>query len=160
MTGLFNHVLLGLSGGESSLQAAKYAIAMAKFSTGQLTAVYVVDTATIRRLTIGQVFVPAEASQFQASLEEDGRRYLNFISQLAETKGVILQTELRHGPVGGELLAAAAERHADCLVLGSWEPSHAAWDIPGSNFRELLQHARCPILIVRDPDIESMWARV
>ena len=49
---LFSNILVAVSGSDASIHAAKYAIIMAKQYRCRLSAVYVVDTATIRQLTL------------------------------------------------------------------------------------------------------------
>jgi nucleotide-binding universal stress UspA family protein len=147
MNRLFSSVLVGIDGSDSSFRATRHAIVMARQLGSRLTAVYVVDTATITRLSISRILVETEASHFRESLEHTGRRYLDFVADLARSKGLGLETRLRHGSVATELLAAAEEQGADCLVLGGWDHVRPSFEPLSRAYREILAHATIPVLI-------------
>jgi nucleotide-binding universal stress UspA family protein len=137
--------------------AAKYAIVMAKFYHCKLTAVYVVDTATIRQLTMSKIFVQQESMEYEKSLEENGTRYLAFIEELAKSKGIKIEKELRKGTVYTEILLEAEEKDADLIILGGWEKNRSTRDIIGHSHHEIMANAKCSVLLVKDPDIDMIF---
>ena len=69
---IFQKVLILINGSESSIHAAQYGILMAKLYRCTLKAVYVVDTATLKQLTLSKFFVAEESSEYEESLTADG----------------------------------------------------------------------------------------
>lgn len=157
MKSLFSNILVAISGSNASIMAAKYAIVMAKLYHCKLSAVYVVDTATIRQLTMSKIFVQQESMDYERSLEENGTRYLAFIEELAKSKGVRIERELRKGTVYTEILLAAEEKDADVVILGGWEKDRSTRDIIGHSHHEIMANAKCSVLLVKNPDIDMIF---
>ncbi|MCA1949649.1 universal stress protein [Gracilinema caldarium] len=154
---LFSNILVAVSGSDASIHAAKYAIIMSKLYRCRLSAVYVVDTATIRQLTLSKIFIQEESQEYEQSLQANGERYLSFISELAKTKGIKVETELRRGAVYTEILAAADERKVDLIVLGGWEKDRSARDIISHSHREIMVNAKCSVFVVKEPNIDQLF---
>ena len=85
---LFQNVLVAVNGSEASLHAAMYGIMMAKQYKLKLKAVFVVDTATLKQLTLSQLFVAEESAGYESNLSTDGNHSLRYIEDLAKQKGV------------------------------------------------------------------------
>ncbi len=157
MKSLIQTVLVAVSGSEASLNAAKYGIVMAKLYHLRLVGVYVVDTATLRELLLSRIFVEEESAEYERSLEENGRRYLNYVESLAAGKGVAVEKVLRRGAISTEVVEAAEEAKADLILLGGFEESHR--DALSRQRREVVRNAKCSVLIVREPGIEQIFNR-
>ena len=117
---LVTNIVVAISGSDASILAAKYAIVMAKAYHCKLTAVYVVDTATIKQLTLSKVFIQEESQEYESSLEANGERYLSFVEELARAKGVKIEKELRKGAVYSEIVSTAGEKNADLIILARY----------------------------------------
>jgi nucleotide-binding universal stress UspA family protein len=154
---LFSNIVALVSGNDASISAAKYAIIMSKVYRSHLTAVYVVDTATIRQLTLSKIFIQEESQEYEKSLEANGERYLSFVEELARSKGVKIDREIRRGAVYTELLTAADERKADLIVLGGWEKDRSARDIISHSHREIMVNAKCSVYLVKEPNIDQIY---
>jgi nucleotide-binding universal stress UspA family protein len=154
---LFSNVVVAISGSDASVLAAKYAIVMAKIYHCRLTAVYVVDTATIRQLTLSKIFIQEESREYQQSLEANGERYLSFVEELAHAKGVKIEREIRHGAVYTEILAVAGDKKADLIILGGWEKERSSRDIFSHSHREIMINAKCSVLLAKEPGIDLMY---
>jgi nucleotide-binding universal stress UspA family protein len=154
---LFSDIVVVITGSDASILAAKYAIVMAKSYKCRLTAVYVVDTATIRQLTLSKIFIQEESLDYEKSLEANGERYLSFVEELARAKGVKVDREIRRGAVYTEILAAADEKHADCIVMGGWEKDRNPRDIFSHSHREITINAKCSVLYAKEPNIDQMY---
>jgi nucleotide-binding universal stress UspA family protein len=137
--------------------AAKYAIVMAKQYRCRLSAVYVVDTATIRQLTLSKIFIQEESQEYERSLEANGDRYLSFVEELARAKGIRIERDVRRGAVYTEILQAADERKADLIILGGWEKDRSARDIISNSHREIMVNAKCSVLLVKEPSIDQIY---
>ena len=70
--------------------------------------------------------------------------------------GCCLQIEpvVAHGNPAIEILAQASERHASLIVLGATERSAFENLTRGRTIYQVLAHARCPVLSIREPRFE------
>jgi nucleotide-binding universal stress UspA family protein len=157
MKPLFSNIVVAITGSDASILAAKYAIVMAKVYKCRLSAIYVVDTATIRQLTLSKIFIQEESLDYERSLEANGERYLSFVEELARAKGVKVEREIRRGAVYTEILAAAADRRADLIVLGGWEKDRSPRDIISHSHREIMVNAKCTVLLAKEPTIDQIY---
>jgi nucleotide-binding universal stress UspA family protein len=157
MKALISNIVVVITGSDASILAAKYAIVMSKLYRCRLTAVYVVDTATIRQLTLSKIFIQEESQEYERSLEANGERYLSFVEELARAKGVKIEREIRKGAVYTEILAVADEKKADLIVLGGWEKGRSARDIISHSHREIMVNAKCSVFLAKEPAIDQIY---
>ena len=159
--GFIKKVLVAINGRQSSIHAAMYAIMMAKTYNISIKFVYVVDTATIKYLSMNKLLVIEEKGEFESKLREGGKHYLNYVSMLASTKGLSCQTELREGGVFSEILKAAQDCQADMIILGGntdAKTNHSYKEqVMSKDENSVLAHANCPVLVVQKPDIEQLF---
>ena len=160
MKPLISNIVTAVTGTDASISAAKYAIVMAKAYHCKLTAVYVVDTATIKQLTLSKIFIQEEASDYEKSLETNGNRYLSFVEELAHAKGVKLEKVMRKGAIYTEILSVADERKADLILLGGWEKDTKTSDIIGHSHREIMANAKCSVMLVKEPGIDQVYKQI
>lgn len=157
----FKKVIVAVTGRVSALHAAMYAIMMAKSYGISLKFVYVVDTETIKYLTMNRLLITEEKEDFEAKLRENGENYLSYVQSLASKKGVLAETEIRCGGVFTQILKAADEFEADLIILGGTErdvdSSGRKKTIVSRDENEVLVNAKCPVLIIQDPDIENQF---
>ncbi|GHU17990.1 universal stress protein [Spirochaetia bacterium] len=157
MKALISNIVVVITGSDASILAAKYAIVMAKAYRCRVTAVYVVDIATIRQLTLSKIFIQEESQDYEKSLEANGDRYLAFVEELAHAKGVKIEREIRRGAVYTEILTVADEKKADLIVMGGWEKDRSARDIISHTHREIMVSAKCSVLLVKEPNIDQIY---
>lgn len=153
---LFNNILVVINGSEASIKAAQYGVLMARLYRCDMKAIYVVDTATLKELTISKFFVSEESSEYEKSLTEDGKRYLNYVENLAKAKGIKIETELRKGSVWSEVIAYADDSKTDLILLGEHKHIQSK-DVISSIYREIISHANCSVLVVKEKDIEKLY---
>jgi len=154
---LFSSIIVAVTGSDASILAAKYAIIMAKAYKCRLSAVYVVDMDTIAQLALHKIFVQEESQEYEKSLEVNGKRYLSFVEELAQAKGVKIEKEIRRGAVYTEILAAAEEREADLIILGGWEKDRNPREIISHFHREIMINAKCSVMLVKEPNIDYIY---
>ena len=157
MKPLISNIVTAVTGTDASILAAKYAIIMAKTYNCKLSAVYVVDTATIKQLALSKIFIQEEASEYEKSLEANGNRYLTFVEELAKAKGVKIERILRKGAIYTEILSVADEKKADLILLGGWERDTKTRDIIGHSHREIMVNAKCSVMLVKEPAIDQIY---
>jgi nucleotide-binding universal stress UspA family protein len=155
MKSLMQTILVGVGGSEASINAAKYGIVMSKLYRLRLVGVYVIDTATLRELLLSRIFVEDESAEYEKSLEENGRRYLNYVQGLAAGKGIEMEKVLRRGAISTEVIQAAEEVGADLILLGGFDENNR--DALSRQRREIVRNAKCSVLIVKEPSIDLIF---
>jgi len=151
-------VLLYIDGSESSITAAQMAIAMAKEYGSSLRVIYVVNENLLTELLRAKVFVQMEKMDYERDLEEDGKRYLNYIVKLADRKGLQIETILRKGVVHEEVARETDECGADLLVQGELGEVLSLRDSFYEEGERILRKVKCPVMVVRGRDrIERMF---
>ncbi|HUI72730.1 MAG TPA: universal stress protein [Spirochaetia bacterium] len=159
MKSLIQTVMVAVSGSEASVNAAKYGIVMSQLYRLRLVGVYVVDTATLRELLLSKIFVEEESSEYEKSLEDNGRRYLNYVQDLAAKKGVQMERIMRRGTISTEIVEAAEEVGADLILLGGFEEGKSNRDVLSRQRREIVRNAKCSVLVVKEPAIDLIYNR-
>ncbi len=155
---LFQNILIVVNGTEASIHAVQYGILMAKLYRCNLNAVYVVDTATLKQLTLSKFFVQEESAEYEASLLDDGSRHLNYVIELGKAKGIKIETEIRRGAIWSEVITAADEKRTDLILLGGFEREGADQrDVLSTSLRKILLNARCSVLVVKEKMIEQLY---
>lgn len=154
-------MIVAVSGRENSLHAAMYAIMMSKTYGISLKFVYVVDTETIKFLSLNRLLITEEKDGFEKKLRENGENYLKYVQLLAGKKGVHAETEMRDGGVFTEILKAADEYDADLIILGGSEREKDGLTTKkrfiNRDENDVLVNANRPVMIIQDPDIENQF---
>jgi len=145
----FRHILVVVDGTESSIEAAKYAIQLARGCGARLTALGIVDTATLKHLLSTHIMVAAEMQEYEHELEDSGRKHLAYVSGLAREAGVKAETSLLKGAVHSAVLAEQKSCGADLIVIGAFRWTLAHRDQVARERQLLLDEAPCPVLLVR-----------
>jgi nucleotide-binding universal stress UspA family protein len=157
----FQNILVAINGSEASIQAAKYGILMAKCYHCSLKAVYVVDTATLKQLTLSKFFIPEESAGYEESLCQDGQRYLEYVSNLGLQKDIKVETELRKGAVWTQVITVADEMKANLILLGGYVPDTQVQasrrDAVSTSNHAIIANTPCSVLIVREKQIEQLF---
>ncbi|MBP5706337.1 MAG: universal stress protein, partial [Spirochaetales bacterium] len=68
MNSLLNKILVAISGSDTSINAAKYGIMLAKSLKLELNVIYVVDTSTIQDLLLSKIFIQEESAEYENNL--------------------------------------------------------------------------------------------
>ena len=151
-------ILLYVDGSESCITAAQLAIAMAKSYGCSLRVIYVVNENLLAELLKAKVFVQMEKMDYERDLEEDGKRYLNYIVKLADRKGLQIETVLRKGVVHEEVARETEDCAADLLIQGELGEVLSLRDSFYEEGERILRKVKCPVMVVRGRDrIERMF---
>ncbi len=155
---LFKNIMVVINGSDSSINALKYAILMAKLYRCKVYAIYVVDTATIKQLTLSRFFVEEEGREYEKSLDENGHRYLKYADEIAHAKGVKIEQVFRRGVIWSEVVSAAEEFNVDTILIGAYEKGVIDQkDLLSSSARAILLNARCSVLLVKEKMIDKLY---
>lgn len=145
----FEKIVLYVDASDAALDAARYAIALAKSYGAQLHAIYVVNEKMLGELLSAKVFVEEEEVDLERDLEEDGRRYLSAVERLAGDKDVAITSELLKGVVHREVVDRATQMGATLIIIGEIEERMSRRDSFFDEGEMILRLARCPVLTVR-----------
>ena len=139
---MFKKILLGVDGSEHSFRAAEKAAALAVCMEAEL------------RIVVAHPTVPAYLGEpnFQdaivARLKESKEIMENALKIVGEIPGGV-HTEILEGSAAEVVLNVAKVRHSDLIVLGSRGHGTFRGLLLGSQSQKVLQHAPCPVMIVR-----------
>ena len=126
--------------------------------------VSVVDIASIKYLTLQKFMVSQEGESIAKSLESDSEKNLDYVTDLAKSKGVKIETEIRKGAVWSEIITAADEFKADLILLGGAKNldhlSSLSRDVISSQDSEIIGSAHCSVMVVREPYVEQKFKLV
>ncbi len=154
---LFQKILVLVNGSEESIHAAQYGILMSKLYRCNMKVVYVVDTATLKQLTLSKIFVTEESSEYEESLRADGMRYLEYVTDLATAKDIKIETELLSGAVWSETVSAADEFGANLILIGGAERADGGHETVRETYRLIMQNSPCSVLLVEEKQIEQLY---
>ncbi|MDX9701809.1 MAG: universal stress protein [Candidatus Auribacterota bacterium] len=145
-------IMVFVEANEESITAAQYAVCLARWLNCELYAVYVVDVKTLHDLLKAKIFVEMEEMDYQHDLEEDGRRYLNYVRDLAESKGVHIYTDLLKGDVVAEIQRKVEEIDVDLLVMGKLEEPESRRDFYYNDGERIFRRTPCPAIMVKEDE--------
>ena len=139
---MFKNILLGIDGSEHALRAAEKAAALATCMKANLW------------IVVAHPTVPAYLGEpnFQdaivARLAESKKIVEDALEVVGEIPGKI-HTEILEGSAAEVVLNVANVRHCDLIVMGSRGRGKLRGLLLGSQSQKVLQHAPCPVMIVR-----------
>ena len=162
--GLFERILLAVDGSDEAIRASRLAIMMARRMDAELTALYVVDTATIKELLLSRIFIDEESKEYEASLEENGKKYLHIVEELASSKKQKVETVLERGSIYGKILEYALEKKADLIIVGGRKrgvkSGSGSRDLLSSEYTRVLKESQIPVLFAKGDEIDSAFKKL
>ena len=108
-------ILVPTDGSEHSIRAAEYGISIAKVHDAQIMAVFVVD-----EIVIDQFSKVAERDAVEAELKNDGKRFIQYVLNLAEKEGVKATSMLVRGRPFEQIVNLAKGLNFDLIVMGTY----------------------------------------
>jgi universal stress protein A len=144
---VFSRILAPTDFSHRSEVAVEYAVELARKMHAQLTLLHVLPEPSALDYTMGG-FPKGEWDQMKEEAEK------NLAEAVTHAKRTFLEVDskLRTGlDLHQEILSAAKEISADLLVLSTH--GYTGWKhlLFGSDAEKILEHAPCPILVVRQP---------
>jgi nucleotide-binding universal stress UspA family protein len=141
---MFNTILVAIDGSETGQRAFDGAVDMAKAENSKLHAAYVVETGLFSSL-------PADNTVeiMYNVLQKEGESVLEKAKVTAAAKGVTLNTHIKSGHAGSEVITLADKIKADLIVVGSHGKSQTDRLLIGSVSTFVVTHSRVSTLVVR-----------
>ena len=140
---MFNHILLGVDGSEHAIHAAKKAAELAR-----------TVNAKILRIVVAYEPVPPYLGEpnMQTAISARMKEAETILSKAMQAVGKIpgeVHTEILEGSPAEAILDVAKTRKSDLIVIGSRGLGRLRGALLGSQSQKVVQHAPCPVLIVR-----------
>ena len=144
----FCHILAPVDGSDSSMDAAKYAMNLAKKYKAQLTMVTIAHN---KLSSYGLASPPDSLKQMKERDELQSREWFNKSTQDASNIGVHLKTELVDSQmsVDGTIVEYADSHGIDLIVLGTRGRSGLKRLLLGSVAMGVVQYATCSVIVVK-----------
>lgn len=159
MKPIVKKILVAISGSNSSINAAKYAIMLAKTFKWELSVVYVIDTTTLKELLLSKIFIEEESNEYEKNLEANGVRYLSYVEELAKKKSIKINKILKRGSIASMIMEASEDEDADLIILGGWEVDRSKRDLISKAHMDLLMDSKKSVLIMKEEEIENMFKK-
>jgi nucleotide-binding universal stress UspA family protein len=141
-------VLVPIDGSECSLYAARYAIKLAKDENAQLFCIHVIGSVPY----YGYIGSPPAIEQYYKDLEEKVQSWFEKVRDMARNEGISepkTETFSNVKSIIESIIDYAANKDADLIVIGTRGRTELKRFIMGSVANGVVQHAHCPVLLVR-----------
>ena len=140
---MFNNILLGVDGSEHALHAAEAAADLARSMKSNILRIVVAFDPVPPYL--GE---PNMQTAISARMKEAETILKKAIDAVGQIPGEV-HTEILEGPAAEAILDVAKTRKSDLIVMGSRGLGRLSGALMGSQSQKVVQHAPCPVLIVR-----------
>jgi nucleotide-binding universal stress UspA family protein len=154
---MFSTIVVPLDGSETAAQALPVAKEMARRFGSRLHLVQVVDTGAAslalgaNAATGGMTAPTAITGEVEARVEV-AKGYLSAVVDQLTDEGITADYAIHDGPVGDDIIGAAAESGADLIVMCSHGHTGLRRLVFGSVADHVVRNAPMPVLIVRAAD--------
>ena len=137
---------------DSSLEALKYAITLARDYKAKLIVMHVIDE---KFFSEGLGLARAISfEEMEKEMKQEAEKQLKVIIPSEEGEGIERETLLCRGTPFLEIIKAAHEKSVDLIVIGSHGRSGLEHIIFGSTAQKVVRKAPCPVLSVKPPERE------
>ena len=144
---MLSTILVAVDGSEASKRAFEYASFLAEKCNTSLLIVNIPDI--FERVGSSSKKLEEIAKKIEKG-EIDNKAMLRKFESQAKEHGIKdVRTIKRRGNVAEEILKVADKEKADMIVLGSRGLSTAKGFLLGSVSHKVVQHAKCPVTVVR-----------
>ncbi len=141
-------ILLVVDSSQSGVHAARFAARFAALHKAKLTALTVVDTATLKSLLKSSVLVQPEMEEFGRELEATAQTNLNYVERLANEAGSSAEPLLKKGSAHSVVIDQVRQSKPDLLIMGTFSSSMIKRDLSARERRLIVDEVKCPILLV------------
>jgi nucleotide-binding universal stress UspA family protein len=151
---IFSKILVAIDGSQPSIDAANYAIEIAKKnSNSQLIALTVLDISTPRRLSSSFITAPTYGLKELEDQRKQAQKWLESISKKVEEveKNIQYKAEIIEGSISveGTIVDYAENENIDLIVIGTRGRSGFKKMLLGSVASKVVTYATCPVLVIK-----------
>jgi len=154
-TSKISRILTAIDGSHSSMEAAKYALAMAKKYDAELFALTIINTQPwFHSSTLYGWASPETMEKVHENDIRHAQTWLDQVKETAENDGVRSQTKILLVPytetsTAGAIINYAEENHIDLIVIGTRGHSGLKKMLLGSVALAVLTYSHCPVLVIK-----------
>jgi nucleotide-binding universal stress UspA family protein len=157
----FSKILVSIDGSQPSMDAADYAIEMAKRDNAELIAIHVLSAKlevyehNPQPLLFGLPATPSSVNNMIETSKQEVQGWLDRIKQQLlhddENKEVKLRTEviISSTTIAAEIVDYAQQQNVDLIVMGTKGRSGFKRLLLGSTALGVVTYAHCPVLVVK-----------
>jgi nucleotide-binding universal stress UspA family protein len=142
-----------------SLTALAHALSIAEEADAHLTLLHVIEVPPELALPV-EAGVPPDVDALRAEAEADALNRLRKLVPDRVRDYCTVETAVLEGGVSRQVLRLAANRSADLIVLGVHGRNALDLLVFGSNSRDIVRQASCPVLVVPTSRLSSSLRRV
>lgn len=142
----FHKILAATDGSESSLKAARMAVALAARHGAELVVVHIVDEEVVKELSRALAKDEKEARQ---AMTANGQKYVCEIENLARQSSVTVRGLVEHGNPYEAIVKLANREKGDLIVMGKTGRRGLRRALAGSVTRRVIDLAEAPVLVVK-----------
>ncbi len=139
---MFKCIIYATDGSEHARKALAYARDLSKLHEAKLFVVHAYPA-------VSDLLGYREYDLVLAHRLGHGQEIIDEVEKEFESTGVPVEVELLEGPMAEAILRVADARKADLIVLGARGRSSLQGLLLGSISQKVIQHATCPVLVVR-----------
>ena len=150
---IFRRILVAVDGSENSMRAAKTAIDLGKKYAAEVMVLHVIPTIHYAlSVTAPSATLPAGVyEEYQAYEKATGETLVRSAADLAKAAGLRVRADVLEprGSIVEGITNYALGEHADLIVIGTRGLSGFKKLVIGSVSSGVINHAHCPVLVVR-----------
>ncbi|MFA5949340.1 MAG: universal stress protein [Hyphomicrobium sp.] len=146
---MYKHILLAVDGSTLADEALKQGLELAQAIGARATIIHV--TAPWSSVAVGEVAVMFPPQEYEANMAAAAAEILKRSGAVAEALAVPFDTLTASDPQPYRaILAAAADKGCDLIVMGSHGRRGIAGLLLGSETTKTLTHGKIPVLVYRE----------
>lgn len=140
---MYNRILVPLDGSEHASRALEAAVGLIRNlkNAPNLAVLHVNPTISINEPPVGV--------DLEEHIREEGEKMLAPATASLSKQGIGFETYTKTGDPASVICKTAEEQHADLIIMGSRGIGLMSELLIGSVSHSVVQHAHCPVMIVR-----------
>jgi nucleotide-binding universal stress UspA family protein len=141
-----SRILVAVDGSNFSLNAAEYAISLAKSTDADLFVVNVLDISSIFRI------LPADTKKQLIRIgRQEANRMFDDVLDMSKKHDVSIKTEVIESSISAAdaIIKYAKDKEIDLIVIGTKGRSGMKKALLGSVASKVMTYSPCPVLVVR-----------
>lgn len=147
--GKFSKILVAIDGSQPSMDAAEYAIQMAKKDAAQIIAV------TVNRISLSSYGLATPERELKSPQEKEiileSKERFASLDQIAKQNNVELKTELINSQmsIDGTIIEYAESEDVDLIIMGTRGRSGFAKSLQRRRYFQAVTYSPCPVMIIK-----------
>jgi|SRR5262245_4262512 len=144
---MYQHILVPTDGSDLAGRAVTHGLSLAKFAGAKVTAITVQERVP-GWLSFAETGAAAAFAKYEEEIKKHSASVLDRVANEAKQSGVTCDTIQAQGVPYEAIIAAAADRGCDLIVMASHGRSGLSAMVLGSVTNKVLTHAKTPVLVV------------